>query len=771
MTIRQFTQLIIRFRWQVAILVPLMIAALSIPLKNLAFEGSYRIWFGEGSQILTDYDRFREVFGNDDAVIVTFRDEEGIFTPKALGTIERITEKLWQTKYIARVDSITNYQYVHANPEDSDDIVVDDFITDIEDRNSSYFEDRKRIALSDPLVVDALVSKDARTTMIAARVVAGAGEKEDISFELRGLVEEILAPETEKNGYQFYLNGGAVITTEFVMIAEKEGAIFVPSIIVLIMVLLFVVFRRPSGALLPMSIAIMTFLAVLGIQVALGYKLNNFTANVPIFAVAISIADAMHLYWVWMVYRKEGVENNEAIVLSMQKNLLPAFLTSITTAVGFISLSISEIIPVKTLGIATACVALVAFILTILFVPAVLSILKPKVKLGDAKAQKETGRFAYAFSDFIISHDKKILAIILVLFASLAVGLKELKIDSNTIKFFTEDAPMRQSVDFVEKNLRGTMTYEVVADSGAESGVKTPEFLEAVDRFQKEVKATYSEEVTKATSLADIIKRYNKIFHGDDPRFERIPETKELSAQFLLLYSLSLPQGMEINDKMDITEQYFRISVNTKIIDTSKDLEIIKWIEDWWQDAGYSCKVNGQTAMFAYMQSSVTDTLIYSITIALVVVSLLMLIIFRDFGTTLLFLLPNILPIVLVLGVMGWLGIYVDMGVAVSAAIILGVAVDDTIHFLVKYRDARDKGMDFRESIAYVIKYAGGAILFTTLILSFSFLMFVFSKFAPNFNFGIVTAAALGVALIADLVMLPAIFSVIEKRKLLKKSS
>ncbi|MCH9812513.1 MAG: MMPL family transporter [Epsilonproteobacteria bacterium] len=765
MTIRQFTEQIIKFRWLIVIMIPVIILTLAIPLKNLAFEGSYRIWFGEDSKVLNDYDNFRDVFGNDDALIITFKDEEGIFRPQTLGMIDRITQQLWQTKYIARVDSITNYQHVHANPEDPDDILVYDFITDIENQKHTYFEERKEIAVNDELIVDGLISKDAKTTTIIARVMAGVGEKEDVSFELRGLVEEILQPEVDKYGYRFYLNGGAIISTEFVMIAEKEGATFIPIIILTITFLLYLVFRRASGALLPMSIAIMTFLAVLGIQVALGYKLNNFTANVPIFAVAIAIADAMHLYWVWMLYRKEGIANDESIIRSMEKNLLPAFLTSITTAIGFASLTVSEIIPVKTLGIATACVALLAFLLTVLFVPAVLSILNPKIKKTVQTKKVSTSNLALRYSDFVIAHDKTILLMVIALFGLFAFGLKDLKVDSNTIKYFTEDAPMRQSVAFVEKNLRGTMAYEVVADSQEEGGIKTPEFLNAVDQFKAQIQQCYPVEVTKVSSLADIIKRYNKIFNADQEAFEVIPESKELSAQFLLLYSLSLPQGMEINDKMDITEQLLRITVNTKIIDTSKDLEMIEWIEQWWADAGYSCRVDGQTAMFANMQSSVTETLIYSISIALVVVSLMMLIIFRDVKTTLIFLLPNILPIILVLGVMGWLGIHVDMGVAVSAAIILGVAVDDTIHFLVKFRDARSQNMDFRHAIAYVVKYAGGAIVFTTLILSFSFLIFLFSNFNPNYHFGIVTAAALSVALIADLVMLPSIFSLLEKKR------
>jgi predicted RND superfamily exporter protein len=222
---------------------------------------------------------------------------------------------------------------------------------------------------------------------------------------------------------------------------------------------------------------------------------------------------------------------------------------------------------------------------------------------------------------------------------------------------------------------------------------------------------------------------------------------------------------MEINDKMDIEERLLRVTAQVNIVDTSKDLEMIEWAEKWWENTPYKAAVNGQTKMFAHMQKDVTDTLIYSMSIAIVLVSIVMFLIFRNLRLIWVFLIPNILPIALVLGVMGWLGINIDLGVAVSGAIILGVAVDDTIHFLVKYFEARKKNMSIEEAFDYVLKYAGQAIMFTTVILSVAFAMFMGSKFTPNFNFGIVTAIALIIAFVVDIVLLPALLSVSEKKE------
>jgi hydrophobe/amphiphile efflux-3 (HAE3) family protein len=761
----KYINFIQKFRWAIAIIIPLFVLLLASNLKNLSFEGSYRIWFGEDSKILNNYDDFRNIFGNDDGIVITFKDESGIFHEKALSSIQRLTDKLWETKYVTRVDSITSYQHVHADIEYPDEIIVEDFIQNIDSESQEYFDDRKNIALKDPQIVNSLISKDGTTTMIVARLIAKAGENEDISFELMGYINDIIKDEVEKTGYKYWVSGGAAITTSFVTIAQDDGGFFTPLAIVSVMVLLFLLFRRVGGMLIPMAVVVFTMLIVLSIQVMLGYKLNNFTANIPVFIIAIGIADAVHVYIIWFAYRKEGMENKLAVQRTLEKNFLPIFLTSLTTSVGFASLTISEIVPVATLGIATASGAILAFFLSVVLMPALLLLLNKDIQKSDKKEldKKSSDERYQKYAKFLVANDKKILFFTTLLFGFFALGLFHVKVDSNTIRYFDKEVEIRKATEFISENLTGSMSYEIVVDSKAKDGIKDPEFLRYVDRFYNEFYEKYPD-VRHIISLLDTVKQFHKVMNGDEQKFYTVPDSKELVAQYLLLYSLSLPQGMEINDKMDIEERLLRVSAKINLVDTSKDLEMIEWVEKWWESTPYSAKVNGQTAMFAYMQSDVTDTLIYSISIAMTLVSVMMLIIFKNIRMLFIFILPNILPIILVVGVMGWLGITIDMGVAVSGAIVLGVAVDDSIHFFVKYFDARKKGFSLEESFAYVFKYAGTAILFTTIILSLSFLLFMGSEFAPNYNFGIVTASALVIAFIADLLLLPALLSVMEKR-------
>jgi len=750
-----YLALIKRFRWLIAIGIPIIVIALATNLKHLEMDGSYRIWFGEDSKILTDYDDFRRTFGNDDSLIISFQDQNGIFTPKALASIDRITQALWRMKYIARVDSITNYQYIHANAEEPDDIIVEDFIQDIPHATPEYLANKKAIALHDPLVVDGFVSRDGTTTMIAARLTPKVNDDSDKSMEIMKLVREILAPEIKRTGYKYWLNGGPPLNEAFVTVAMAD-MIFVPIILLASILLLLLLFRRVSGALIPIGVVSFTFLTVLAIQVLLGYKLNNFTINLPVFIIAIGIADAVHIYSVWLMMRQEGKSNEEATFLSLKKNFLPIFLTSLTTAIGFATLTISEVVPVFTLGIATASGAVLAFVISVVWMPAVLLLLTGKIKTKAVATESSSKRLGYG--RFILQNNKKIILLTSLLFGILSLGIGQVRIDSNTIRYFDKRVEIRQSTEFLMAHLTGPMAYEIVVDSGHKNGIKDPQFMQTVELFYQEFQAKFPD-VRHLSSLVDTVKRFNKVVNHQD----EIPDNQNLIAQYLLLYSLSLPQGMEINDKMDINEQKLRITAQVNIVDTSKDLTMIHYVHEWWSKTPYRASVQGQTAMFAYMQSDVTDTLIYSLSLAILLVSLVMLLIFKRFRLLWVFILPNILPVILVVGLMGWMGISIDIGVAIAGAIIIGVAVDDTIHFLVKYFEARRQGLSMEETFDEVLRYAGKAILFTTIILSTAFSLFAFSSFTPNQNFGIVTAFALMVALVVDLLLLPALLSLADR--------
>ena len=739
-----------RFKYHIIILTTLFVALLSISLKDISYEGSYRIWFDKESKIMRDYDSFRSTFSGDDTFIVAFKDEKGIFTPQAIQTILDITEEFSLIKGVRKVDSLSNYQYIYSN---EDDIIVEDFLYD-----TSKLERKRNIAIHDKLILNQLISKDAKSTMFAVHLRDSMGADEEVNIYVMQALQKITLKVQEKYGYKFFITGAPAITASLVSVSQHDAMILMPLAVVMVVTLLFVIFRSFVGILIPSIVIVFTFLTVLSMQIILGYKLNTFTVNIPSFVTAIAIADAMHLYLAWLYYKSRDYNTKEALHLALKSNIMPIALTSFTTAAGFASLGFSSIEPISTLGIAITSAALIAFIFSITIAPALILTLKSNYKVKATKIFNLINIQGYGA--FIVRYDKKIVLLFSLIFIVMSIGVTQLKVDSNSIKYFSEETTVRSGATFIEKELTGSMIYEIILDSKVDDGVKNPLFLNTITEFEKEFRDEFKG-VRFTTSLKDIIERMQKVVNPDSNN--TLPKEQNLVAQYLLLYSMSLAQGMEINDKLDTKERYLRLTINTNIVKTSEDLKMITWVKEWWKSkTPYTADVQGQTAIFAYMQSSITDTLINSISLTLIIVLFAMLAIFKNIKMLWLFILPNIAPLVFVAGVMGYLGISVDLGVAISAAVILGIAVDDTIHFFSKYFDAI-KSKTFEESIDYVISHSGNAMILTTVILSFTFALFSLSSFMPNVNFSIVTVIALNIALLLDLVLLPALLSLFYK--------
>ncbi len=750
---RRYIEFLDQHKTKLLILITMLVVLLSISLKDLAFEGSYRIWFDPSSKIMKDYDKFRSTFSGDDTFIVAFEDKEGIFREKPITTILELTQKFKMIDGVQKVNSLTNYQQIRS---EDDDVMVEDFIYD----SKEDLKAKKQIATHDKLILHQLINDDATATMIAVKLASSVGADEEVNLYVMKQLEQIRDEYEAKTGYTFYISGLSAITASLVNVAVHDALVLIPLAVVIVVVLLFLLFRDPIGVAVPAVVIVFTFLLVLSMQMLLGHKLNNFTVNIPSFIAAIAIADSMHLFLAWVYYKTKKITNKEAVYLALKNNFMPIAMTSITTAIGFATLSISAIEPIATLGIAITAGALIAFLLSISLVPAILLILNDEYKIKPIKFLNLIHSKGYGA--FIVRHDKQIVLGFTFVMLVIGYGLTNLKVDSNSIKYFDKTTTVRSGSEFVEEKLSGSMIYEIILDSTKKEGAKSPAFLNKIVEFEKVLLERYPN-ITFTTSLKDIVERMHKVL--DKNATTALPNSKNAVAQYLLLYSMSLPQGMELNDKIDTQERYLRLSINSNIQDTSKDLEMIDWIDNWWEkNTDYLATVQGQTSIFAYMQSSVMDTLLLSISATLVLVVFAMFFIFKNIKMLWIFILPNIAPILLVGGVMGYLGRSVDIGVAISASVILGIAVDDTIHFFSKYFQAI-KTMSFEESIDYVISHSGNAMILTTLILSFTFSVFAVSSFVPNVNFAIVTVVALNIALLLDLVLLPALLSLFYGKK------
>ena len=749
---RKYIDFLDRYKVAIILAITILTALFSIALKDLAFEGSYRIWFDSNSKIMKDYDKFRSTFSGDDNFILAFEDKKGIFREKPIKTILELTKELKKIDGVQKVNSLTNYQYIKS---EDDELTVEDFIK----TPSDFMEQKRLIAIKDRLILHQLINQDATTTLISVKLSPSIGSNEEVNLHVMKDLKKIQKEFESKTGYKIYISGVSAVTASLVNVALHDALVLMPLAVVIVVILLFVLFKDPIGVAIPSIVIVFTFLLVLSMQILMGHKLNNFTVNIPSFIAAIAIADSMHLFLAWVFYRSKDIANKEAVYLALKNNFTPIAMTSLTTAIGFATLTISKIEPIATLGVAITAGALIAFLLSISLAPAILLMLKESYRVRQIKMFNLFETKGYG--KFIAKHDKQIILTFVVVMLIVGYGLKMLKVDSNSLKYFDKNTIVRSGSNFVEKRLTGSMVYEVIVDSKVKDGAISPKFLNKIAEFEDALKSKYPN-VTFSSSLKDIIQRMHKVLDKNSTKI--LPQTKQKVAQYLLLYSISLPQGEEMNDKIDTTQRYIRVSINSKVQDTSKDLAMIDWIKNWFKNQSqYSAEVEGQASIFANMQYSVMDTLLLSISTTLVLVVIAMYLIFRRLKMLWIFIVPNIAPILLVGGAMGYLGRNIDIGVAVSASVILGIAVDDTIHFFSKYFQAI-KTMSFEESIDYVLSHAGNAMILTTLILSFTFAIFGVSSFIPNVNFAIVTVIALNIALVLDLLLLPALLSIFYKR-------
>ncbi|HIP12151.1 MAG TPA: hypothetical protein EYG73_05465 [Arcobacter sp.] len=750
----QYIDFLDKQKYRIIFLTTLLVMLLSISLKDISFEGSYRIWFDNDSSVIKNYDKFRSDFSGDDTFIIAFEDTtsiNGVFNKKAIDTIMELTFEFEDIEGVDDVTSLTNYSFMS---DKNDNFRVDEFIEDFD-----KLEEKRDIAIKDNLIVNQLISKDGKTTAIAVRLSEEIGANEEVNIFVFNELLKITKKYELQSGYKFYISGIPAITASLVLVSQRDAMVLMPLAVVIVTVLLFLLFRNIVGVLVPSVVIVFTFLTVLSVQVLLGYKLNNFTVNIPSFVSAIAIAAVMHFYLSWIYFKLQKFTNKQAVTKALQNNLVPIALTSLTTAIGFATLGLSSIEPISTLGIAITSSAFLAFIFTVFLAPTILLTLKEDYEVKPMKFLNLLDTKGYG--KFIVRNDKKIIAIFLVVFIVLGYGLTKTKVDSNSIKYFGDDTVVREGSTFIEDKLTGAMIYEIVIDSTRKDGIKNKEFLQTVIDFEDDLYNNF-ENIRFTTSIKDIIVRMQKVLNPQSK--EKLPSSQNLIAQYLLLYNMNLPQGKTTNDKLDSPYQKIRLSLNSNIQDTSKDLEMIKWINNWWiTNTKYKSEVQGQTTIFAYMQSGVSDTLIVSIGFTLLMVVVLMLLIFKNIKMTLLFILPNIAPIILVAGFMGYVGLTIDIGVAISAAVILGIAVDDSIHFFSKYFKAI-KTHSFEDTIDYIISHSANAMILTTFILSFTFAVFATSSFVPNVNFAIVTVVALNIALLLDLVLLPALLSILRKK-------
>ena len=618
------------------------------------------------------------------------------------------------------------------------------------------------VALSDPRIAGGLLSLKGDVSVVNVTIEMPEENLLAAGAEIAEFARSIASEAEERfPGIDLRIVGTVMVNQTFVEASLSSQLIFLPASLFLMAVILGVLTRGWPGVLATWIVIVFSILASVGLGGWAGLPLTPPISPAPTIVLMIVVANCVHLLVAVQQRLRAGDSKHDAIIEAIRLNLHPVFLASLTTALGFLSMNFSEVPPYRHLGSFVAFGIAASFVLSVTFMPALLSFLPIRA----TKARRLPGPSMKRLADFALRHRKALLWGWLVVVPAMMVAIPRNELNDVLVHFFDESVEFRQDTDFMDEHLSGNTLLEYSLQASAEGGITDPLFLAEVANFAD----WYREQpaVRHVAVVTDTFLQLNKSMHGDDPAAYRIPESQELAAQYLLLYELSLPQGLDLNNQIDRSRSATRVSISAQTLYSKDVLELNARAEAWLEEnAPYVAGVNstGPASLFAYIGQRNIRAMLVGTVVVLLAISAILLFALRSLRLGLVSIAPNLIPAVLGFGVWGLTVGQVGLSLSVVVAMTIGIVVDDTVHFLSKYRRARrEHGQSSEEAVRYAFDTAGRALLTTTVVLVAGFLIFVFSPFVPTAEVGVLTAMIIGFALIADLSLLPALLATVDR--------
>lgn len=761
--VTRYAEAVIRFRWLILLASLAVIIVAASGGKNLAFTDDYRAFFAKENPQLAAFEEMQNTYDKSDNVLFVVTPKDGnVFTPKTLASIQWLTEQAWQTPYSTRVDSITNFQHTEAI---EDDLNVADLVPDTATLSTTDLQAIKNIAINEPLLKQRLIDDAGTVTGVNITLqLPGKAltEVPEAAAFVRDLAEQLKARD---NNLEVRLSGIVMMNASFAEAAQSDMATLVPLMFLVVIIVLGFLLRSVSATVGTVFIIMLSIAGAMGIFGWMGLKLTPPTASAPTIILTMAVADAVHLLvtFLWGM-RSGGLNKQQAMVESLRVNMMPIFLTSVTTALGFLSMNFSEVPPLAHLGNIVALGVMLAFILSVTFLPALIVVLPVKVK--PQAINQSYGTSLGKLGALVIHRRKPLLWGMLAISIMFTAFVPKNEINDEFVKYFDESVPFRVDTDYASEHLVSPYTIEYSFKSGEAGGIAEPQYLNKVEAFSKHLESY--PEVSHVFTLTDTMKRLNKNMHGDDPAYYKLPSSRELAAQYLLLYEMSLPYGLDLNNQIDVDKSATRITMSTISLSSNQVIALEKSINQWLaQNASeYSVDAASPNLMFAHIGVRNAHSLLGGTTIALILISFILIAALRSFKIGVISLIPNLVPAGIAFGIWGLVNGQIGMSVSIVAGMTLGIVVDDTVHFLSKYlRARREKGYSAQEACLYAFTHVGQALVVTTLVLVAGFMVLALSTFKLNADMGIVTALTIAIALIVDFLLLPPLLMALDKGK------
>jgi predicted RND superfamily exporter protein len=740
----------------------LLIAVIGSGAVGIKFNRDNRMFFSPENPQLQALEALEATYSKDDTVLFVIAPTDGVvFSKRTLSLIKQLTERSWQVPYSTRVDSITNFQYTHA---DGEDFVVEDLVGDVSSLSPDDLLRIRNIAINEPRMRGRLVSPTGHVAAVYLSVqmpgIDLSAENPKVVSFMESTAESIRARYPDVD---VYLNGMIMMNNAFSESSRHDSQTLVPGLFAAVVLGILLLVRSVLATLSIVFVAVASIVVALGFAGWLGIDLSSPSAPSPIIIMTVAIASSIHILIAFLRGYAEWGDKTKAIRHSMSVNSQPVFLASVTTALGFLSITASESPPFRDLGIIVAVGIVASYLAATLVLPALLTlapIRKPPRPNGASAAMALLARW-------VIRRRRVLLASLLVIVAATALGLPLNDLDDSWTEYFDSRVSWRRASDFTEKNLGGQYSIDYSVHARESGGISDPDFLRDLDRFVQWYRNR--PEVTHVASLTDTIKQLNMNMHGDDSAWYRLPDDRESSAQFLLLYEMSLPYGLDLNSVIDVDRSSTRVRVNMTRMSVNEVLAMERQAQAWLESNSPSLRVDegtGPTMMFAHIGYRNIRSMLWSISLALVFISLFLIIAFRSLKMGLVSLVPNLLPVAMGFGLWGYLVGQIGLGLSVVAGMTMGIVVDDTIHFMSKYVTARrEAGKSSPDAVRFAFSSVGTAMWMTTAVLVAGFAVIALSTFRLNADLGLLAAVTLLFALAADFLLLPPLLMAVDSRK------
>ncbi len=754
---------VISNRWLILITVLIVTALFSIGIIRIKFNNDHRVYFGEDDPYLIALEQVEKVYAKEDVLLIAIAPKKGdIFNNKILDAVHKLTEKSWTIPFSNRVESITNFQYTFV---ENDDLIIENLVENPLNLSIEQIQAIKKIALNDPLVVGSLLSPSGNSTNINVTITKpGKDSKESITMAnyVKAMVKEFqgLYPDME-----FHLCGSIMLEPAFAEAITNDIKLLIPMMLLTLFVIIGLFLRSFSAVIITVITLFCATLGALGIAGWLKISLTTTSAIAPIIILTIAVADSIHILLGMFKEMRTGVDKNTAITNSIRINFRPVLITSLTTAIGFLSMNFSDAPPFRDLGNIVAAGIILACFYSVTLLPSLVSI----TAIRNAPQQRSGNKvFFNRLANYIIAHKTKIYWANICLIVISGMGISKIELDDNFGTYLDERYDFRKAFNFImDHELTGLSVISYSLDSGQANGIDDPSYLSAIDNFVSWART--QPKVVHVHTITDIIKQLNQNLHEGNSAYYTIPEERELIAQYMLLYTMSLPFGMDLNNQINVNRSATRIAIRLANPTTKDLIEFENNAKSWLKNnvpERMQTVGAGLPIIFAHISKRNIHSMLLSSFIALVLISLLLIVALHSVKFGLISIIPNLAPIIITFGLWGYFVGEIGLTVSVVGAVSIGIIVDDTIHFLYRYLMAKGKkGTSAADAIRYAFIEAGYSIVTTTVAVCGGFIVLCFSGFSLNFHMGALTTIAILFALIMDLSFLPTIFLKLEKNR------